>query len=474
MLAARDALRRAILLQNAGDLAGAERICRTVLQSEPRNADALNLLGVLALQRGAPQSAERLIGKAVRLRPGAPSYHHNLAQALAAQNRLDAAVAAYERAAAAAPGDPARQEALAVAYRNNKQIDAAIAAFRRALALDPRRARTHAALGDALQDAGDLAGAIAAYEQAIALDPAQAAAHNNLASALQKRGELDRAIAGYERAIALNAKTPLYWINLGVARFMKGDAKGALRAFERCLALDPFDRRGIAYRAIATGELGAAARAALAAELDAIRPVRLQTPPGWADMAAFNRDLARDLMAHRSLRWEPAGTATTGGADILLLLQHPTRTISAFERILRRALDRHFAGLAPQPGHPFLDRVPVTYDLDIWGTVLKAQGYQAAHIHPTGWMSGVYYVQLPDSLGSGGHNRDYSGWIEFGRPSDSFPIRHEPPVRLLQPEEGVAFFFPSYVYHRTVPFDGARERISIAFDIRPREVRRAG
>src|SRR5690606_38175502 len=180
---------------------------------------------------------------------------------------------------------------------------------------------------------------------------------------------------------------------------------GALEAFECCLAIDPFDRRGIAYRMIAQAELGIADEAAINAELEAIQPVRLQPPSGWSNMAAFNRDLARDLMTHRSLRWEPPGTATTGGADVLLLLQHPTRTITAFERMLRRALDRYFAGLEPRPGHPFLDRVPVAYDLDIWGTVLKAQGYQAAHIHPTGWMSGVYYVQLPPSLGSGGHNR---------------------------------------------------------------------
>ena len=27
--------------------------------------------------------------------------------------------------------------------------------------------------------------------------------------------------------------------------------------------------------------------------------------------------------------------------------------------------------------------------------------------------------------------------------------------------------FPSYFYHRTVPFTGTDERISIAFDVRP-------
>ena len=28
--------------------------------------------------------------------------------------------------------------------------------------------------------------------------------------------------------------------------------------------------------------------------------------------------------------------------------------------------------------------------------------------------------------------------------------------------------FPSYVWHRTIPFDGGGERISVAFDLHPR------
>ena len=469
-----DALKRAITLQNAGDLAGAERLCKGVLQREPRNPDALNLLGAVALRRGDAAQAERLIAKAIGIRPQGASYHHNLGQALAAQSRLDAAVEAYRRAVALAPADPARHEALAVALKANKQMDEAAAVLRQAIALDPKRAKAHVALGDVLQDRGDVAEACACYREAVALDPDNPSAHNNLAAALQKHGDLPAAVAAYRRAIDRNPGSALFHINLGVALFMQGDLRGALDAFEQCLALDPFDRRGIAYRSIARAALGLTDPAAEQAELDAsLHGIRLETPPGYRSMAEFNAALARDLLAHRSLRWEPAGTATTGGADILLLLQHPTKTIRAFERVLRAAVDRYFRSLTPEPGHPFLDFVPKTYDLDIWGTVLKSQGHQAAHIHPTGWMSGVYYVQLPESLGSGGHNRDYSGWIEFGRPSDNFGIRHEPAVRLMQPEEGVAFFFPSYVYHRTVPFEGDKERISIAFDVRPKDVRRA-
>ena len=464
----RDALREAIAKQNAGDLAAAERIYKTVLQSEPANADALNLYGVLWLQRGAPDRAERLIAKAVKLKPTGVSYLHNLGKALSAQDKADAAVEAHAKAAELAPNDPFRHEALAAAQRANKQTQGAIESLRRALALDSNRPAAESLLGDLLQEIGELDAAIACYDRALAADPKHAPAYNNLANALLKQGKIGEAVAANEQAILLSPANATYHVNLGVARLAARDAEAALAAFEKCLELDPTDRRGIAYRDIALGELGRLDLAAARAELERwTYPVRLRPPPEFRDIGTLNRALAHDLMQHRSLRWQPVGTATTGGADVLFLMQHPTKAILAFERQLRRAIDGYIATLKAQPGHPFLYTVPKTYALDIWGTVLKGQGYQSAHIHPTGWLSGVYYVQLPDSLGSGGHNQDFSGWIEFGRPSDNFNVRFEPITQVVQPEEGLAILFPSYVYHRTVPFEGTKDRISIAFDVRP-------
>ena len=59
----------------------------------------------------------------------------------------------------------------------------------------------------------------------------------------------------------------------------------------------------------------------------------------------------------------------------------------------------------------------------------------------------------------------HAGWIEFGRPYWDFQIRAEPETRLVKPEEGLMLLFPSYTFHRTLPFKGDEERISIAFDV---------
>ncbi len=40
-----------------------------------------------------------------------------------------------------------------------------------------------------------------------------------------------------------------------------------------------------------------------------------------------------------------------------------------------------------------------------------------------------------------------------------------PEVCFCRPEEGLMFLFPSYFYHRTVPFESEQPRVSISFDI---------
>jgi hypothetical protein len=62
-------------------------------------------------------------------------------------------------------------------------------------------------------------------------------------------------------------------------------------------------------------------------------------------------------------------------------------------------------------------------------------------------------------------NESRSGWIEFGRPPDEFPCTVEHRVRMFEPREGRMFVFPSFEYHRTIPFESSQQRISIAFDL---------
>jgi hypothetical protein len=57
------------------------------------------------------------------------------------------------------------------------------------------------------------------------------------------------------------------------------------------------------------------------------------------------------------------------------------------------------------------------------------------------------------------------GWIKFGEPGVEMGLG---PRRVLQPVPGRLVLFPSYMWHGTIPFQGASPRTTIAFDAVPR------
>jgi tetratricopeptide (TPR) repeat protein len=82
----------------AGRLAEAETHYRRILDLVPGHADALHLLGGLAYQRGLHEAAIELIGRAIERNGKDPSYHCSRGLVLQSLNRLDEAVASYDRA----------------------------------------------------------------------------------------------------------------------------------------------------------------------------------------------------------------------------------------------------------------------------------------------------------------------------------------------------------------------------------------
>ena len=154
----------------SGRLQEAEATYREILAAEPRHADALHMLGVIALQSGRPDIALGLIQQAISVSPSVSGFHSNLGETFRAMGRTKEAVAAY----------------------------------RQAISLDYTSSGAHNNLGVALKDKGDMEGAALAFRQAIRIKPDFAEAHSNLGHVLRLTGELEKAAKSYETAIQLS------------------------------------------------------------------------------------------------------------------------------------------------------------------------------------------------------------------------------------------------------------------------------
>jgi tetratricopeptide (TPR) repeat protein len=257
----------------AGRLDEAERLYRKILAADPRHADSLHLLGVIASQMRRHDLAAELIGRAIAVQPSTASYHFNLGNVLRQQGRPADACACYRRALDLEPGLAEAANNLGLALKDMDRLPEAADSYRRALALQPGHADAHNNLGNVLKELGRMGEAVACYRQAIVADPRHAMAHNNLGNALKERGDLDEAAACYRRALALQPGLAMAHNNLGAVLKETGRPDEAAACYRRALELDPDFAEAHSNLALLRLEQGGAEDAAVCfRKLLALRP----------------------------------------------------------------------------------------------------------------------------------------------------------------------------------------------------------
>jgi len=217
-----ETLQRAISAFQSGNLAEAERLCGLVVQADPRQPDAFNLLGALAMQRGNAQAALEHFTRAAELQPRFPEAHSNRGVALQALERWDEALACY----------------------------------RRALEIEPRHV-------DALYNRGVVLGklerwneALESYERVLRARPDHARAWSNRGNVLQILDRWPEALQSYERALQLRGEHAELLVNRGIALLELARYREALQSFERAAVLDPQHREAQWCRAMTLLSLG--------------------------------------------------------------------------------------------------------------------------------------------------------------------------------------------------------------------------
>ncbi|MGI9264905.1 MAG: tetratricopeptide repeat protein, partial [Gammaproteobacteria bacterium] len=458
-------LSRAVELHQAGRLVEAEKIYRSILREEPAHADALHLLGLIAQHAGQAEAAIRLIQQAIVSNPMAGAYKANLAMVFEELGRYKEAEDSARAALALDQWNGSALHCLANALRARDQYDDAAEAYEKATRVINDDPALWSNFGATLQTLTRYESAVEAFRKALALSPGQAEMYSNLGNALLKSGFFADAVAAFKEGLRVDPQFVPGYTNLANALMQSGDAGAAGNVLRRCLEIRPGECKALAFLAAASEQTG---------DVDTTRSLmdyerflagrQWNAPGGYADLASFNKDLVDQVTRHYSLIWEPVSKTTHGGGQTGELAGADSGPVAELEAMIRTAIQDYLKALPADSDHPFAQSRPDDWKLTMWATVLERAGQQTAHIHPTGWLSGVYYACIPVADAAAD---EHSGWIEFGRPPDDFRITRDPEVRIEEPKEGKMFLFPSYFYHRTVPFSGEGKRVSIAFDVMP-------
>jgi tetratricopeptide (TPR) repeat protein len=217
----------------------AANVCRQVLQHNPKNADAHNILGVCLDAMGKTKEGVAAIRRAIKLAPHASSYRANLGEVL--RNHGDLADALIELIEAVRL-DPRNAEAhnnLGIVRYEKKEYEQAVAAYRQALAINPRFAEAYNNLGNSLRMVPDLEGAQLAYEKALGQREVYPEAYNNLGTLLREQGKDEQAEHALRKAIAQNPSYIDAYHNLAAIYHTENKDVEALRLMADVLAFAP-------------------------------------------------------------------------------------------------------------------------------------------------------------------------------------------------------------------------------------------
>lgn len=312
--------------------------------------------------------------------------------------------------------------------------------------------------------AGDHAAADATLAEALRTSPNDVLLRLAAARAAGAVDDAGRMLAHAEAAQRLAPAAPEVHAVLCEALLANGQARAAAETAERLVAATPQDQYALALRNTAW-RLTRDPRLAPFGDYDQlVRAYRLETPDGWSDLETFLEALRARLLELHDLKTHPLQQSLRGGTQVPSLDRSADPLVRAFFASARKAVARYIEDLGPGED-PIRNRRSAAFDFaGGWSVRLRSDGFHADHVHPKGWISSAFYLDLPAVVDDG---EAREGWLQFGRPgcgtSPALPAEH-----MVKPERGTLVLFPSCFWHGTRPFSDPGHRLTVAFDVTPR------
>jgi tetratricopeptide (TPR) repeat protein len=226
-----------------GDLEQAEKLYKTILERDPKNFDALHLLGFLNHQRGRSTIALPLLAAAIRHNAQSVAALSNYGLVLHALNRTVEALASYQAALAIEPNNADLLNVQGIALLNLGRPQEALMSLDRALAENPRHVEALGNRGNALVKLNHPDQAIACYDVALGIESDNIRLLTNRAHALRRLDRPSDALMDLRKAVALDPNYAEAQFELGMALLTLGHYEDGWKAYEQRWATRAFAHR---------------------------------------------------------------------------------------------------------------------------------------------------------------------------------------------------------------------------------------
>jgi len=222
----------------AGQFTQAIQGYRNMLNNNPKDAQALYLLGTVYCQTQQADLAIPLLQASVELDPNNPYALNNLATIMQHQQPQQALVY-FQQATSLLPDYPSAWFNQGNLLARLGQIEPALASLKQAIQLQPDYVEALLAYANLLRDHAQIEQAFPLYQQALQFAPHHGDVYFSLAIAQKLSGQVQQALESYQQCVNLTPDNASAWFNLGNIHLDLNRYQAAIDAYQHALRLRP-------------------------------------------------------------------------------------------------------------------------------------------------------------------------------------------------------------------------------------------
>jgi hypothetical protein len=319
-------------------------------------------------------------------------------------------------------------------------------------------------LSDLQRRSGNLAAAESGLRMLLAGAGALPEARAALASILLELGQIDAARVEALEAHRAQPLDPAILEALVGIELTSNRPELAMQLIRPQRLRQPREQRWIAFEATAARMQSDPLHRVLYDYSRLVRVYELEAPRGWRSLADFNAAVRAALRPKHLFQRHPLDQSLRNGSQTARnLVTERDPAIQALLSAFAAPIADYVASLGSADDHPVsAPNTGAAVVKGCWSVELRRDGYHISHVHPQGWISSAYYVDVPSDVDD---TEAKPGWIKFGQPG--LPIPHLEAEHAVQPRAGRLVLFPSYMWHGTNPIRGDSTRLAVAFDAIP-------